>query len=166
MSISWVVTMTRRGSPSEANLVDLEAEWQLHHEGSVAAIPRLNQFTVTAFVDAPEPEKAWGMVVQHAEDLVRNYISGDEGFVGVEVVEENEYDRRADEPSFPEIVSAPDVAEILGVTRQRVHQLLGSSPTFPEPIMRLGSGPLWSADAIRRFDKQWQRKPGRPSKAG
>jgi predicted DNA-binding transcriptional regulator AlpA len=78
------------------------------------------------------------------------------------VLEREEYDRRADEPTLPEVVSAPEVAELLGVTRQRVHQLLASKPTFPEPLFRLGSGPVWSVDAIRSFDSKWDRRSGRP----
>jgi len=82
--------------------------------------------------------------------------------VGAETLNRKEYDRRAEEPSVPELISAPEIAELLGVTRQRVHQLAADNPLFPEPFIRLGSGPLWIADAIRRFDREWSRKPGRP----
>jgi predicted DNA-binding transcriptional regulator AlpA len=156
---TWAVTMTLKGSPSEAILVELDE--QLPWDGIVAAIPRLGQFTVTAMVEAPDWEKASSAVVDDMLEMVRPYADGDP--VGIETVDLREYDRRADEPTIPEIVSSPEVAEILGVSRQRVHQLLAENPRFPQPILRLGSGPLWIADAIHRFKKEWNRKPGRPS---
>ena len=158
MSTTWAVTMTLRGSPSESILVELDEH--LPWDGIVAAIPRLGQFTVTVMINAPDLEKAANVAVGEVLEMVRPFMDGEP--VGVETVELDEYDRRADEPTIPEIVSSPEVAELLGVTRQRVHQLLTDNPRFPQPFMRVGSGPLWIADAIRKFDQQWERKPGRP----
>ena len=159
MTTTWAVTMTLKGSPSEEILVELDE--QLPWGGIVAAIPRLRQFTVTAMVEAPDLEKASSMVVGDILEMVRPYVDGDP--VGIETVDLQEYDRRADEPTIPEIVSTPEVAVILGVSRQRVHQLLADNPRFPQPILRVGSGPLWIADAIHKFKNEWNRKPGRPS---
>jgi hypothetical protein len=87
------------------------------------------------------------------------------GESAVEVVSAEEQDRRLSESSMPEIWSTPEVATYLGVSRQRVHQLLGEHPTFPPSLQRLGSGPIWLADTIRAFDRSWDRRPGRPRKA-
>lgn len=49
-----------------------------------------------------------------------------------------------------------EIAELLGVTRQRAHQLAGSHG-FPEPIARLAQGPVWEAAKV----ETWARETGR-----
>jgi predicted DNA-binding transcriptional regulator AlpA len=49
-----------------------------------------------------------------------------------------------------------EVAELLGVTRQRVTQL-AKTDGFPEPQVRLASGPVWESADV----EQWARKTGR-----
>ena len=117
-----------------------------------------NQFAVTGTVECPEWRKASDVVVNTVESV----LGGWSELVGVEVLDRDEYDRRADEPTMPEVVSAPEVAAMLGVSRQRVHQLFSDNRWFPRPLFRLGSGPIWSVEAIRSFDSRWTRKPGRP----
>lgn len=68
-------------------------------------------------------------------------------------------------PDTPELLSSPDVAEVLGVSRQRVHQLAADHPQFPAPYARLGSGPIWTRPVIEQFAAIWARKPGRPARA-
>lgn len=74
-------------------------------------------------------------------------------------------DLHAFRPDTPELLASTDVAEVLGVSRQRVHQLAADHPDFPAPYARLGSGPIWTRPAIDRFAATWTRKPGRPAKA-
>ncbi|WP_410597868.1 hypothetical protein [Amycolatopsis sp. lyj-23] len=74
------------------------------------------------------------------------------------------YEAEALRPSVPELASAADVAEILGVSRQRVHQLATSNPRFPQHIARVATGPLWARSSIEWFDSVWERKAGRPAK--
>lgn len=84
--------------------------------------------------------------------------------VWVEAIREDVLDEKLSRSSLPDLVSAPEVAEILHVSRQRVHQLLSEHKRFPEPLYRLGSGPLWLRAAIEAFDERWTRKPGRPKR--
>ncbi len=50
-----------------------------------------------------------------------------------------------------------EIAELLGVSRQRVTQLRASDPTFPKPISVLRATPVWeSADG-----EKWARETGR-----
>jgi hypothetical protein len=72
---------------------------------------------------------------------------------------------RAMRPDTPELLAATDVAEVLDVSRQRVHQLATGHKAFPAPFVRLGSGPVWTRPAIEHFASVWDRKPGRPAKA-
>ena len=64
-------------------------------------------------------------------------------------------------PSIPDLASAADAAEILGVSRQRIHQLAGHHPRFPAAVSHVAMGPLWTVDAINWFASIWDRKPGR-----
>jgi hypothetical protein len=61
----------------------------------------------------------------------------------------------------PELVGLSEVAGILGVTRQRVAQL-AKQPEFPLPVAKLAMGPVFSTRSVRRFEKGWQRRVGRP----
>jgi len=68
------------------------------------------------------------------------------------------------QPNYPELVSGPEAAELLGVSRQRLHQLAQEHAGFPEPLYRLRVGPLWVRSGIEAFGRRWERKPGRPRK--
>ncbi|MFN2496739.1 MAG: hypothetical protein ABR608_12650 [Pseudonocardiaceae bacterium] len=74
-----------------------------------------------------------------------------------------QFETEALRPDFPELASAADAADILGVSRQRVHQLAASNTRFPAPVARVATGPLWTVPAIEHFAQVWERKPGRPS---
>lgn len=58
-----------------------------------------------------------------------------------------------------ELVGVAEVAEMLGVTRQRVHQLV-AGPGFPEPVARLSAGLIWLRSDVQR----WAVNIGRTSK--
>lgn len=67
-------------------------------------------------------------------------------------------------PSLPALVSGVEAAAILGVSRQRVHQLTTENSRFPAPIVVLASGKVWLRSEIEEFNRTWTRKPGRPAK--
>lgn len=90
---------------------------------------------------------------------------GRTGYVAAgHVMTEGLAEEEALRPDTPELLSTPDVAEVLGVSRQRVHQLHTERGDFPAPYARLGSGPIWARPAIEAFDRAWTRKPGRPAR--
>ncbi|HYT80008.1 MAG TPA: hypothetical protein VEQ37_12285 [Actinomycetota bacterium] len=73
-------------------------------------------------------------------------------------------ERDLDVPTYPDLVGVAEVADLLGVSKQRVSELR-DSPRFPAPVSDLRSGPVWTRAAIERFVESWERKPGRPSRA-
>ncbi|MDN5855159.1 MAG: hypothetical protein L0K86_20380 [Actinomycetia bacterium] len=123
---------------------------------------------------APEPGGGLSITVwvDEAEDVFDAQRSAHEvahnvtahGPIGIEVLTEQAYVATADEPTLPEMVSAPEVGEMLGVTRQRVSQLQHTTG-FPEPLYRLRTGPIWDAKAIGAFARVWDRRPGPKSRA-
>ena len=56
---------------------------------------------------------------------------------------------------------AAEVAELFGVSRQRVHELRRKR-SFPAPAAELAAGPVWRVSTLQRFLAEWDRKPGRP----
>ena len=49
-----------------------------------------------------------------------------------------------------------EIAQLLGVSRQRVHQL-SKADGFPEPTAVLAAGPVWETVAVEK----WAREAGR-----
>jgi hypothetical protein len=72
-----------------------------------------------------------------------------------------EQDRRLAAPAFPSLVGVAEVADLLGVSRQRA-SALQTRDGFPAPVAVLRSGPVWRADDLSTFAKAWSRQPGRP----
>jgi hypothetical protein len=83
--------------------------------------------------------------------------------LGVELMTEDEFDRRLAEPPIPELVGMSEVGDLLGVTRQRAGQLT-ERDDFPPAVARLKSGPVFVAEQVRAFDARWDRTEGRPRK--
>lgn len=107
---------------------------------------------------------------QAAEDLTRlgmrwaSELAIDARFVGANMLTSEEAAIRARTPTVPPLASAADAAHILGVSRQRVHQLSKQHPRFPPAIAHVAVGPLWTVDAIHWFGSVWERRSGRPPK--
>jgi hypothetical protein len=80
--------------------------------------------------------------------------------VQVEAQTPQELRRQNAIPTLPELVGVGEVAELLGVSRQRASGLARST-SFPRPLAELKAGPIWARAAVERFAEQWQRKPGR-----
>lgn len=118
-----------------------------------------NRIEVTLSVEgADRPSSA---IVQ-ACDAVEDALGIWAHWIGGEAKTYEEADRALDEPTIPELVSGVEASEILGVSRQRVHQLAADHPQFPPPVARLASGSVWLRAAVESFAEKWERKPGRP----
>lgn len=79
----------------------------------------------------------------------------------VEALTEAELDHRLAQPAFPELVGVAEIADMLGVTRQRA-SALQTRQGFPHPVAVLRSGPVWRKGDLSTFVEQWTRAPGRP----
>ena len=56
-----------------------------------------------------------------------------------------------------DLMGVTEIREMLGVSRQRVHQIIRDHPEFPEPVAELASGKVWLRAAIVK----WARSVGR-----
>jgi predicted DNA-binding transcriptional regulator AlpA len=60
-----------------------------------------------------------------------------------------------------------EVAELLGISRQRVHAIKNAYADFPAPTSELVRGPIWhSADVLAWKDRHFSRTSGRPRRSG
>lgn len=107
-------------------------------------------------VDGATPGAALDAAIDHCTST----IPGD--VVAGEIITTAEHDRRLEGPARPELVGISEIAELLGVTRQRA-SALQTNTGFPAPAAVLRSGPVWYAADISRFAETWTRRPGRPS---
>lgn len=62
------------------------------------------------------------------------------------------------------LLGLAEVADCLGVSRQRVYQLHRDHPLFPVPVAELRATKVWLAEDIEQFMKDWDRRPGRRRK--
>lgn len=58
-------------------------------------------------------------------------------------------------------LGSSEVGALLGVSRQRVHQLHREHPDFSPPLVQVSMGPLWDEAAVEKFAQVWDRRPGR-----
>jgi len=182
----WGVLLETAGflSAEEAN----DPAWLLHRFGpKLEDFPRWGvSFTgfswlVRLRVEAQSPHEA----VAAGESIVAGYIE-DPGLPNWPVVRIQAAltDRLEDEAAFeiydaknpdevvwdsewvkviaaPDLVGTQEVRKILGLSRQRLHELR-SEGRFPQPVLDLASGPLWLRPAVEQFIESWDRRPGRP----
>ncbi|MHB1928992.1 MAG: helix-turn-helix transcriptional regulator [Acidimicrobiales bacterium] len=65
-----------------------------------------------------------------------------------------------------DLVSIVEIAAMLGVSRQRVHQLLRSYDDFPDPSAELAVGRIWTRNDVEAWIASHPRRPGRPRSSG
>jgi predicted DNA-binding transcriptional regulator AlpA len=69
---------------------------------------------------------------------------------------------RQDESYTPfmtqDLIGVAEVAEILGVSRQRVHQLVQSEADFPKPEAVISAGRIWLRPTIEEWARQHPRR--------
>ena len=56
-----------------------------------------------------------------------------------------------------DLVGVAEIAEMLGVSRQRVDAIARTHDEFPDPVAELSAGRIW----LRKDIEAWARKTGR-----
>ena len=118
-----------------------------------------SELTTTLTVDAPTVSSA----IDEGLALVGKLVSGNP--IAVEVLTVAEHDRRLAEPAFPALVGVAELAEMLGVSRQRA-SALPERADFPSPVAVLRAGPVWRRGDVSQFVASWPRTSGRPTGQG
>lgn len=156
MTEPWVVALTFNCAP-DMQALDAVEDTLAEFDALVSAIPP-DRFQVVVHIEADGLIDAATIVSKQVSKAVAQ--APDQ----IGIVSEGRYDDEAITATLPEVASAPEVAEMLGVSRQRVHQLR-ANPDFPAPLYELRMGAVWDARAIRHFAHGWDRTPGRRKSA-
>ncbi|HVA07712.1 MAG TPA: hypothetical protein VNG12_13320 [Acidimicrobiales bacterium] len=82
--------------------------------------------------------------------------------IRTEAVEQNIFHAQLEISNLPDFLGTTEVTELLGVSRQRLHQLRASG-RFPDPAYEMAATPLWIRSTIDTFLAGWDRSPGRPN---
>jgi len=122
-------------------------------------------WSATISVRAPDAARAVSQGARIIEKMAGNVGLPAWPQVRAEAVRQDVLHQEVEQPTLPELVSAPEAAEILGVSSQRLHELARAGREFPAPVYELKTGRLWLRYAIVAFAACWDRKPGRPEKA-
>ncbi len=131
------------------------------YDGIVSSGPRSWDVTIT--IPASNSREAAESGTHFIETWARKAGMPQWPIVRVEVIRQDVLADEVAQPSLPDLVSAPEAAEILGVKPQRVHQLAVEHRGFPEPAYELRTGKLSLRAAIEAFAER-KRNPGRPRK--
>jgi hypothetical protein len=96
------------------------------------------------------PDEALGRFADRAGGWLRRRVDGAR-ILAMRACTEEVVTAELAHPDVPPLASAADVAQLLGVPRQRVQHLHSTDPRFPAPIARVATGPLWTVAAIRGY---------------
>lgn len=153
---------TRAAGRDFPNRVNRLADELADQGGATSYDQDHKRYTATFTIEAgDDPAAAWTAGAATFKAVAAAANLPDWPIVRVELMTVAEQERDLAQPAFPALVGVSEIAELLGVTRQRASQL-AKSPQFPEPVARLANTPVWTADSLTRFVEDWARKPGRP----
>lgn len=144
------ITLHTKRALTEKALIDL-AEIGGVAEGR----PGERRVETTLTVEAPNVRQAADRAIERVTERVAGTV------VAFFVMTIEEADRRLADRD--RIVGVTEVAEMLGVSKQRI-SMLSQREDFPRPLEQLASGPVWRARDLSTFSAGWRRKPGRPPK--
>lgn len=113
-------------------------------------------YSLTVHVYEASMRQAIAVALRRVEDATGTKA------LGVEALPQHEVERRLQRPNVPQLVGNADIAEILGVSRQRAAQLADVAG-FPPPVMTIKAGPLRVRDQVEDWARTWDRKAGRPA---
>ena len=164
MTTTWSVFV--QGRTRLAVSADQVAELGEHlSRYDTAASGNPEGFSVHMSIAADDPPAAAAAALQTLGRAARKLKLPEWSPSAVEILTEDEMDRRVQEPSLPTLAGMQEVAGLLGVTRARVNQLLAEHSDFPEPVQRVAMGPLWVASTISAYGNRRPRTAGRPAAA-
>jgi predicted DNA-binding transcriptional regulator AlpA len=145
-------------------LIDEDAADQLmdllaKHDGVVAS--GCGRWDVTISTEAQDPISAATMAAEIVDSMADKSGMPSWPIVRIDTVRVDVLEEEIARPMLPELVSVPEVADILGVSPQRVHELAADGGGFPRPVYELKTGKVWLQTAIVAFGSAGPAAPDR-----
>lgn len=165
--MGWAVTFEAKGA-APAPLDDALDEFLDHlvdRGGAVSSSTLGDRYAATFSLDEDVHDAAAAVALGYDVFTTLAEKSGLPAWpvVRAEALTFEEQDREIETRNVPDLVGVSEIAEILGVTRQRA-SALAKAVAFPTPIATLASGPIWTRPSLNRFVAEWPRQAGRPPK--
>lgn len=127
--------------------------------GALAAGPG-NKLGLSLAVECQDSWEAFERAHKFAEQELAMFLPA-AAVSSLRVLDEATRKDENEAPIFPELVAVPDIAELLGVTRQQAHRL-ANRQGFPKPALEPRTGPLWTRAAVESWNERTERHKGRP----
>ncbi|MDG9703781.1 hypothetical protein [Streptomyces sp. DH37] len=156
----WQATVT---ADAGGLLVDLHRLGQAV-PGATAYDASSGRLTLVWRLEAATLGTATEAALKTARTALRDALGTAPALAEVRVRTAEAAEAEAARPGEQDLMGYAEAAEELGVSRQRVNELERTRDDFPRPVARLRSGPVFTAESIRRFAAGWDRRPGRPRK--
>jgi len=159
----WSVELQAAGGRGTAHLdedsIDELLDMLGHEAAAVSHMP--GRYSIRLTVQASDIPGALAEATSRVSAAVTKAGLPSWPFVQATVLSADELDRDLTQPGLPAFLGVAELAQRLGVTRQRASDLAKSS-SFPRPIANLASGPIWAEPNVTRYISTWTRRPGRP----
>jgi hypothetical protein len=153
----------------DATLDGLLAALAPWHAGAISLPPGPeNRWLTTITVEADSAPGAVTALTGILVDVWAKVPAAEGPIVGLEVCDDTTFANRENARRVPQLVGAAEVARLLGVSKQRLHQILSGEdrdPSPPKPVARLAGGSVWRKADWSLFLDTWPRRSGRPPKA-
>jgi len=153
----------QRGPIDPDVLFDLIEALEDYHAGASSLSPDGTRIGVDLWVEAPSLRSALATSERAVLQALATVGLAGMSLSAADVKPWAELEAELARPSYPVLVGVAELAELLGVSKQRVSELAAKAK-FPKPLAQLKGGPVWDRASIGNFLQTWQRKPGRPSK--
>jgi len=114
-------------------------------------------------VSTPDPDADMVSVLAYGAETVTRAVRVAGASASIRegrVLSWGDFEAETFRPSTPQagLAGVAEVAEILGVSRQRVAEIRKDHEAFPAPVADLKSGPVWDRAEVERFERGWERK--------
>jgi hypothetical protein len=123
----------------------------MHQDGSGGS--------VAVYIDATSATDAVELAIHATSDLLAGRT-----ITGIEAQTEEAFLAALQQPTIPDVVGYAEIAEMIGVSRQRIRQLANYDTHFPQPIIETAQGPLIPKAAAEHWARTRNTKTGRPRK--
>ncbi|MFF4249074.1 hypothetical protein ACFYY2_32080 [Streptomyces sp. NPDC001822] len=161
MSQAWSVYVELAARDVADSVIEDLCERLADCEPAVGMAPNGN-LSARVWVDTGTARQAIDIALREVTAAAKAAGAG-QSVVGVELMSEAELDRRNAEPIVPELAGVSEIADMLGVGRQRAAQL-AKREDFPPAVAQLKAGPVFLTSQVRGFETRWDRHGGRPIK--